>query len=176
MRDTLQNTASPPRAAPDATDRGTDTESALPGSPGIGHRLCSRLYNHLAATIGARGTALTGAVGERMFIISVALYTSAVIMLMNAETALAQGSGGGGGGQVEGALQSAVDWLSNIIVVVGTLGLLVASVFWIFSGSNERRREKATGWVASCGIAIAVAFLAPSLVTLIQSWTGGGGG
>jgi hypothetical protein len=108
-----------------------------------------------------------------MFILSVALYTSVVIMLMNPETALAQG---GGGGAVEGALQSAVDWLSNIIVVVGTLGLLVASVFWIFSGSNERRREKATGWVASCGIAIAVAFLAPSLVTLIQSWTGGGGG
>jgi hypothetical protein len=170
MRDTLENTASPPKATPDPADRETGTDRALPGSPGIGYRL----YNHLAATIGARGTSLTGAVGERMFIISVALYTSVVIMLMNAETALAQGSGGGGG-EVEGALQSAVDWLSNIIVVVGTLGLLVASVFWIFSGSNERRREKATGWVASCGIAIAVAFLAPSLVTLIQSWTGGGG-
>ena len=175
MRDTVKNTASPTsptRAAPNPADTETGTDRALPGSPGPG----SRLYNHLAATIGARGTSLTGAVGERMFILSVALYTSVAIMLMNAETALAQGSGGGGGGEVEGALQSAVDWLSNIIVVVGTLGLLVASVFWIFSGSNERRREKATGWVASCGIAIAVAFLAPSLVTLIQSWTGGGGG
>ncbi|WP_084709463.1 TrbC/VirB2 family protein [Rubrobacter aplysinae] len=167
MRDKLEHAASPPADRPDLADNTESADGALPGSTGIVPRL--------AATIGARGTSLTGAVGERMFIISVALYTSVVLMLMSADNALAQGSGGGGGGAVEGALQSAVDWLSNIIVVVGTLGLLVASVFWIFSGSNERRREKATGWVASCGIAIAVAFLAPSLVTLIQDWTGGGG-
>lgn len=128
----------------------------------------------VAATIGANGASFYRSVSESVLVISVALYTSVVLMLASADTALAQGSGGGG--EVEGALQSAVDWLSNIIVVAGTLGLLIAAVFWIFSGSNERRREKATGWVASCGIAIAVAFLAPSLVSLIQSWTGGGGG
>lgn len=168
MRDKLQHIELP---------TGGDPPGAAPtGSAPTRAGRFTETCQSAAATIGATGASFYRSVSESVLVISVALYTSVVLMLITADTALAQGGGGGGGGEVEGALQSAVDWLSNIIVVAGTLGLLIAAVFWIFSGSNERRRQAATGWVASCAIAIAVAFLAPSLVTLIQEWTGGGGG
>lgn len=95
-------------------------------------------------------------------------------MLAAAGTALAQQ--GGGGGQIEGAIQSAVDWFSGIMVSVGTLGILVAAAFWIASGPNERRREKATAWLGACAAAVAIGFLAPAIVGLIETWTGGASG
>lgn len=95
--------------------------------------------------------------------------------IANARTVLAgEGATDGDPGAVEGALEAAVDWISGIVVTAGVLGLIAAAIVWIFSGSNERRREKATGWVVGCVLAIAVAFLAPGIVALMQEWTGGG--
>ena len=105
---------------------------------------------------------------------TMALQVATLALLADARTAFAQQ--GGNAGAIEGALEAAVDWLSGIVVTVGILGLIVAAIFWNFSGSNERRREKATGWIVGCVLAIAVAFLAPSIVALLQDFTGGGGG
>lgn len=125
-------------------------------------------FGHRAA--GA-ALSLLGTISGRLFFFAVAAYSAMFVMAVNARQALAQDSGA-----IEGALESAVDWLSGIVVVVGVLGLIVASIFWIFAGSDERKRQRATGWVASAALAIAVAFLAPSIVALLQEWTGGGGG
>lgn len=139
------------------------------GKASIGSSLAG-LWRGAATRISATGASVYGALSERIFIWSVALYTAVMLMLANADTALAQG------GAVEGAIQSAVDWLSNLITILGTLGLMIAAVFWLFSGSDERKRQRATGWLVTCALAIGVAFLAPELVDLIGSWTGGGGG
>ena len=131
------------------------------------------IWRVAASRVSATGASLHGAISERILIWSVALYSAVMLMLANADTALAQS---GGGGAVEGALQSAVDWLSNLITILGTLGLMIAAVFWLFSGQDERKRQRATGWLATCALAIGVAFLAPELVDLISGWTGGPGG
>lgn len=156
--------ASPPEDSGRAAATGSSTGSGLAG-----------LWRGAAARVSATGASVRGAFSERIFIWSVALYTCVMLTLANADRALAQ-AGGGGGGEVEGALQSAVDWLSNLITILGTLGLMIAAVFWLFSGSDERKRQRATGWLATCALAIGVAFLAPELVDLIGGWTGGGQG
>lgn len=136
------------------------------------------LWRSAAARVSATGASLHGAISERIFIWSLALYTTVMLTISSAEPALAQGEGGGGGGggAIEGAIQSAVDWLSNLITILGTLGLMVAAVFWLFSGSDERKRQRATSWLVTCALAIGVAFLAPEFVSLISDWTGGGQG
>lgn len=169
MRDKSKEMTGTPAASP---PEGFAAGSGPGSSPGSG---LAGLWRGAADRISATGASVQGAASERIFIWSVALYASVMLMLANADTALAQG-GGGGGGAVEGAIQSAVDWLSNLITVLGTLGLMVAAVFWLFSGSNDRRRQAATGWLVTCALAVGVAFLAPELVDLIESWTGGGGG
>ncbi|MDN5696690.1 MAG: TrbC/VirB2 family protein [Rubrobacter sp.] len=156
--------ASPPEDSGTGSSPGPSTGSGLSG-----------LWRGAAGSVSTAGASLNRALSERIFIWSVALYTCVMLTLANADTSLAQG-GGGGGGEVEGALQSAVDWLSNLITILGTLGLMIAAVFWLFSGSDERKRQRATGWLATCALAIGVAFLAPELVDLIGGWTGGGQG
>lgn len=149
--------------APEATDR-----------PGF---RAADIWRTGAARVSATGASLHGAVSERILIWSVALYGAVMLMLANAETAAAQSGGGGGGSDpVGGAIQSAVDWLSNLITILGTLGLMIAAVFWLFSGSDERKRQRATGWLVSCALAIGIAFMAPELVDLIGTWAGQGGG
>lgn len=125
-----------------------------------------------AAAIAAYATAR-----REFLVLCAALAVVAATMLANAPQALAgSGATSGSPDQVQGTLDNAVQWASGIVVSAGVLGLILASLVWIFSGSNERRREKATSWVVGCIAAIAVAFLAPSIVALLQDWTGGGGG
>ena len=138
-------------------------------SSGAGADLAA-IWRTATARVSAAGASLHGGVSERIFIWSVALYAAVMLMAANADTALAQSD------PVGSAIQSAVDWLSNLITILGTLGLMIAAVFWLFSGSDERKRQRATGWLVTCALAIGVAFLAPELVDLIGSWTGGGGG
>ena len=142
-----------------------------------GTRACfgaDTIWRVAASRVSATGASLHGAVSERILIWSVALYSAVMLMLANAETAAAQS--GGGSDPVGGAIQSAVVWLSNLITILGTLGLMIAAVFWLFSGSDERKRQRATGWLVSCALAIGIAFMAPELVNLIGNWAGQGGG
>lgn len=165
MRDKPKEMSGLPAARP--TESPTDSSRSIPGSDVRG------LFRSAVYRADTTLASVHGALAERVFIWSVALYAAVMLMLANADTALAQS---GGGGAVEGALQSAVDWLSNLITILGTLGLMIAAVFWLFSGQDERKRQRATGWLATCALAIGVAFLAPELVDLISGWTGGPGG
>jgi hypothetical protein len=109
--------------------------------------------------------------------ISVAGLVWITTTLATTATAYAQAGGGGGGGaDISGAIDQAVTWLSGLMVGLGTLGVMASAVFWIISGPNSRRRESATSWMGACLAAVAIGFLAPSIIGLIQTWTGGGGG
>ena len=59
---------------------------------------------------------------------------------------------------------------------LGGVALLIAVIVWLFSGSDSKRREGAVRWIGSIIVAIFVGLSVPAIISLIQSFAGGGGG
>lgn len=108
-----------------------------------------------------------------MWRVMAALLVVGCALLANTEAALAQQSGGAG--EILSAIDQVVSFLGRAMAGVGMLGLMAAAIAWVFSGTNEKRREKATGWMVGTGFVILVGFAAPAIVGFLQSIAPGGG-
>ena len=103
-----------------------------------------------------------------------AAFAAVFLGVLAADPALAQGTGGAD--SINNAITQVADTLSTLIVSLGGVALLVAVIVWLFSGSDERRRQAALRWIGSICVAIFVGLSVPTIVSFIQGVAGGGGG
>ena len=86
-------------------------------------------------------------------------------------TAFAQ-QGGGGGDVVQSALQKAIDWISGLMVALGTLGFLIAVCVKAVAGTNEGRHHMAHMGMAGAAIAVVAGLLAPGIMEIVAGFAG----
>lgn len=137
----------------------------------------ARAYRATASAATAAAIGVYVDPRKQFLALCAALTAVAAVMSVAAGPAFAgEGAASGSPDQINTTIDNAVQWFSGIVVGLGVLGLIVASLFWIFAGANSRTKERAGGWVIGCVLAITVAFLAPSIVATLQEWTNAGGG
>ena len=104
-----------------------------------------------------------------------ASFAAVFLGVLAADPALAQ-AGGGTGSEINNAITQLSSWLATLVVSLGGVALLIAVIVWLFSGSDSKRREGAVRWIGSIIVAIFVGLSVPAIISLIQSFAGGGGG
>ncbi|QIN85509.1 hypothetical protein GBA63_22695 (plasmid) [Rubrobacter tropicus] len=104
-----------------------------------------------------------------------AAFAAVLVGVLAADPALAQ-AGGGTGSEINNAITQLSSWLATLVVSIGGVALLIAVIVWMFSGSNSQRREGAVRWIGTIIVAIFVGLSVPAIISLIQSFAGGGGG
>ena len=104
-----------------------------------------------------------------------AAFVAVFLGVLAADPALAQ-QGGGTGSEINNAITQLSSWLATLVVSLGGVALLIAVIVWLFSGSDSKRREGAVRWIGSIIVAIFVGLSVPAIISLIQSFAGGGGG
>jgi hypothetical protein len=91
-----------------------------------------------------------------------------------ADPALAQQGGGGAG--IEQAIQAAQDWLASIMTTLGGLGMIASIGVKAVARTNENMHHAAHMGMTGSGIAIVAGLLLPDILSLLESFAGGGGG
>ncbi len=100
---------------------------------------------------------------------------SAAALVAFADPALAQGVDGGSTGNLEAAGTKFYDWLQSIMMLLAGIGFLIAAAWWVFAGSNDRRKQQGTsGMICALG-AFGAAALVPDLLAAVAEWTGAKG-
>lgn len=107
-----------------------------------------------------------------MFLASVMLWVLYQAFVLDAN-AYAQNGGGGGGDVVQSALQKAIDWLSGLMVALGTLGFLISVCIKAVAGTNESRHHMAHMGMAGAAIAVVAGLLAPGIMQIVAGFAGG---
>lgn len=128
------------------------------------------------AAVGPRfGRTLEDLRADLPLAILAAVVAAVAAVLLGADPALAQGTGGTGS-EINNAITQLSTWLATLVVSLGGVALLIAVIVWLFSGSDQKRREGAVRWIGSIMVAIFVGLSVPAIIALIQSFAGGGGG
>lgn len=80
----------------------------------------------------------------------------------------------GGGDVVQSALQKAIDWLSGLMIALGTLGFLISVCVKAIAGTNEGRHHMAHMGMAGAAVAVVAGLLAPGIMEIFAGFAGGG--
>ena len=102
--------------------------------------------------------------------IAVALAISVVCLTFVAGTAAYAQQGGGD--VVQSALQKAIDWLSGLMIALGTLGFLISVCVKAVAGTNEGRHHMAHMGMAGAAIAVVAGLLAPGIMEIVAGFAG----
>jgi hypothetical protein len=103
----------------------------------------------------------------------VALVLWAMLVFLGPDTAHAQ-QGGGDGGAIQGAIDAARDWLSSIMMSLGGLGMIASIGVKAVARQNENMHHAAHMGMTGSGIAIVAGLLINDIISLLQSFAGGG--
>lgn len=83
------------------------------------------------------------------------------------------------------AVQPIMDFLTQVrnglallITGFGGVAMLACCIVWMLSGSNDKRREKATSWMGTIIVATCIGLAVPLIIGILQQLIpqGGGGG
>jgi hypothetical protein len=102
-----------------------------------------------------------------------ALVLWAMLVFVGPDTAHAQ-QGGGDGGAIQGAIDAARDWLSSIMMSLGGLGMIASIGVKAVARQNENMHHAAHMGMTGSGIAIVAGLLINDIISLLQSFAGGG--
>jgi hypothetical protein len=103
--------------------------------------------------------------------LAVALALAAVLLVVVASPAFAQG--GGGAPTLSGVIDNLRNWIVGILAGVATLFLTIGGLRYLTAGGDPGQVEKAKTALKSAAIGYALAILAPLLVSILASIVGG---
>lgn len=106
-----------------------------------------------------------------LWVFLAALVLWAVLTLLGSNIAYAQE---GDGGAIQGAIDAARDWLSSIMMSLGGLGMIASIGVKAVARQNENMHHAAHMGMTGSGIAIIAGLLINDIISLLQSFAGGG--
>lgn len=109
------------------------------------------------------------------FALTISFFLFIALNFLAVDPAFAQEQGGAGdGGRIQGTIDNAANFLSTLMVSLGTLGFLGGIAVKAVARTNENMHHASHMAMTGSGLAVAGGLLAPDIISLIQSFVGGG--